>query len=486
MLSRIAIVPTCLALMLGGLILDIFTPQQFIAAIVWIVPIALSGLVFSKRFTFSLVIAAVVLSFLVSWLNAGAQGDLDGISVLNRLLLAATAVMIGVMTVNLSVFSGRVGQLQERESKMRQERDLERIASAVAGSQTLNDAIEHVVPVLKRVLGASGALIVGEANNLLVAPRIAENIEADTLTIGTSIPFSLEHQTPTLSSLNGKPALLVKLEQPPVLIAILEPGESATDTFSRLLPVLTRALERVLLIEDLSKQRALLERRNTVIRDLVYAFSHDLRTPLMANGMNMKLALEGAFGVLPAPYLRSLENGFAANQDVLKLADELLLVARFESGESNPQRENIKLDQALKEMVARLQPIANAKNIQFQLNLEPISVPGNSLDIRRVLQNLLDNAIKFSPRNSSITVNLQHLETMVRLEVRDAGTGVASDLESRLFTRFSTPRAGGGSGLGLYLAKRIVEAHHGTIGYTRVNQTVFWVELPALRQESEF
>ena len=116
--------------MLGGLILDVLTTQQFIAAIVWIVPIALSGLAFSRRFTYSLVAAAIVLNILVSWLNAGAQGGLDGIAVLNRLLLAATAVLVGVMTVNLSTFSTRVGQLQERESKIRQERDLERVAAA--------------------------------------------------------------------------------------------------------------------------------------------------------------------------------------------------------------------------------------------------------------------------------------------------------------------------------------------------------------------
>jgi signal transduction histidine kinase len=482
--SRVAIVPTCMALMFGGLVLDILTPQQFIAAIFWIVPIALSGLVFSKRFTYSLVIAAIVLNVLVSWLNAGAQGGLDGISVLNRLLLAATAVMVGVMTVNLSAFSGRVGQLQERESKLRQERDLERITAVMAGSQTFKDAIEHVVPVLNRVLEANGALIVGQAHGVLVAPRVAQNVEIGILPIGAPSPSNLEDLRVTHGDLNGKPALLVQIVQPSVLIAILEPSSNAAETFSRLLPVLTRALERVLLLEDLSRQRALLERRNTVIRDLVYAFSHDLRTPLMANGMNMKLALEGAFGALPERYLDSLRNGFAANQDVLELADELLLVARFESGESSPQTENIRLHRALEEMVARLLPIANAKNIEFKLDLEPLDMHGNSLDIRRVLQNLLDNAIKFSPAESSIEISLKlsknESNQIARLEVRDAGPGVPAEVERRLFTRFSSPRAGGGSGLGLYLAKGIVEAHHGTIGYARDQKTTFWVELPAI------
>jgi signal transduction histidine kinase len=479
--------------MLGGLILDVLTTQQFIAAIVWIVPIALSGLVFSRNFTFSLVAAAIVLNILVSWLNAGAQGGLDGIAVLNRLLLAGTAVMVGFMTVSLSAFATRVGQLQERELKIRQERDLERIAAAVSGSQTLIEALKQVLPVLKRSLNARGALFVAIDQNTLVEPRIAENIQANILAIHSIVPEDLKLQTITERQMNQHDFLLVRLEQPSLLIAIVGSNQNTNDTLKNLLPALTRALERVLMLENLSNQRILLERRNTVIRDLVYAFSHDLRTPLLANGMNMKLALEGAFGELPAPYLHSLENGLAANQDVLKLADELLLVARFESGESSPQTETIALQETLLEMVARLKPIADAREIDFKLNLKPVTVLGNSLDLRRVFQNVLDNAIKFSPVKSSIEVNLFESNQTVRIEVQDLGLGLSPELEHRLFTRFSSARAGGGTGLGLYLAKRIIEAHNGSIGYTRGIKTIFWIELPSLKtpslaknQESEF
>jgi two-component system, OmpR family, sensor histidine kinase KdpD len=468
MWSRASIVTISLALMLGGLVLDILTPQQFIAAIVWIVPIALSGLAFSKRFTYGLVIAAVVLSGLVSWLNAGAQGGLDGIAVLNRVLLAACAVMVGVMTVNLSNFSQRVGQLQEREDKIRQERDLERVAATVASSQNLTEALEQVVPVLAGMLGR-GALMIGVNDDRLVSPRVALNVSPEMWPVGASVPNNLEQQI----------MLLARVQQPPLLIAILEPVINAEENLRRLLPVLGRALERVILLDDLSAQRTLLERRNAIIRDLIYAFSHDLRTPLMANGMNMKLALEGAFGVLPDSYLRSLENGLASNQDLLELAEKLLLVARYEGGETSPQLETVDLQRALEEMTARLEPVAQERKVQFELRLETLEVRGNSLELRRVLQNLLDNAIKFCPPTQTVEVRLQRQQSNVRIEVRDPGPGVTHELETRLFTRFSSPRAGGGSGLGLYLARRIVEAHGGRIGYARDAQTVFWVELPA-------
>jgi signal transduction histidine kinase len=475
MWSRASIVATSLALMLGGLVLDILTPQQFIAAIVWIVPIAFSGLAFSKRFTYGLVIAAVMLNVLVTWLNADAQGGLDGIAVLNRVLLAACAVMVGVMTVNLSRFSQTVGQLQEREDKIRQERDLERVAATVASAHHLTEALEQVVPVLAQMLG-NGALMIGVNDNQLVEPRVAMNVPPSMWSVGTALANTLEQPI-------NQPALLARVQQPPLLIAILEPAINAEENLKRLLPVLGRALERVILLDDLSTQRTLLERRNAIIRDLIYAFSHDLRTPLMANGMNMKLALEGAFGVLPEPYLRSLENGLASNQDLLELAEKLLLVARYEGGENSPQLEMVNLKRALEEMTARLEPVARERKVHFELKLETLEVRGNSAELRRVLQNLLDNAIKFCPPTQTVQVRLYRQQSNVRLEVRDPGPGVTHELETRLFTRFSSPRAGGGSGLGLYLARRIVEAHGGRIGYARENtareaQTVFWIELP--------
>ncbi len=471
MRSRRSIAALCIALMIGGLILDIYTPQQFFAAIVWFVPIALSGLVYSKRFTMSLVLASVLLGFVVSFLNASAQGGLDPTALLNRVLLAGTSVLVGVMTIHLSTFSQQLGQAEEREHKIRQERDIERVASTVIGAPNLQEAFGQVLPILQEMFAAKGVLLAAEQHGQLIQPLESINLEAR----------SLENKpwfAPSSTLKKFGRYWVLHLEQPAFVLVFLEPDLSHEDDLTHLKPVLTRTLERVRLLENLSVQQQLLERRNNMIRDLVYAFSHDLRTPLMANAMNMKLALEGAFGELPAKYLRSLENGLTANQDLLDLAEELLLVARFESGESNPQSETILLHQALTEMTTRLESLAAAKAVTFTLQLEPVQIHGNSLDIRRLLQNLLDNALKHSPKHSCIGVTLKVRDNHARLEISDTGLGVPPEIENRLFTRFSSPRAGGGSGLGLYLAKQIVEAHHGKIGYTRAQTTIFWVELP--------
>ncbi len=100
------------------------------------------------------------------------------------------------------------------------------------------------------------------------------------------------------------------------------------------------------------------------------------------------------------------------------------------------------------------------------------------------MQNLLENAVKYSP-NSEISIALTKQANTVRLEVADQGQGIPIELEPRLFGRFSSGKAGGGTGLGLYLSKRIIEAHGGRIGYhPRVGGgSVFWFELPSSQAE---
>ncbi|MFC6660403.1 histidine kinase dimerization/phospho-acceptor domain-containing protein [Deinococcus multiflagellatus] len=97
-------------------------------------------------------------------------------------------------------------------------------------------------------------------------------------------------------------------------------------------------LDRTALLDDLQDRQAQLQARGEVLQDLIYAFSHDLRTPLMANAVNMRAALKGAYGPLPEDYRATLHNGLEANAALLALADQLLLVAKYESGNADEPR----------------------------------------------------------------------------------------------------------------------------------------------------
>ena len=485
--SRGVVLTVCVLMFIGVVALDILTPQRLVAAILLNIPIALSGLTLKRRFTFGLVLAALAADLLAGLVNAQSEGGFDTISLLNRALLAASFALVGAMTVMLSQTSNRLGVARLEELRVRRERDREAMA-AVGQERSLSAALTRAAELLTRSLEARGAVLAGGGTRVFAHPRAAFPLSLVSWQPGLELPAKLLGEAPNAIiktsqpgeyGLNANTALLAGLEwggRAPILLALLEPSGDA-GTLEELLPVLRDALERAELSERLELGRAELERRAGVIRDLVYAFSHDLRTPITANGVNMRLALEGAFGTLPEEYRKTLVNGMEANEDLLSLADSLLLLARMESGETPARREALNLETAARSVAERLPAHTNLK---WQVKGDS-NVTGSPADLRRVLQNLLENAAKHNGADAPVEVSLLRDGDTVRLEVADRGAGVPIDFEPRLFQRFSSAKAGGGTGLGLYLARRIVNAHSGRIGYhPRVGGgSVFWLELPA-------
>jgi signal transduction histidine kinase len=492
--ARGVVTVTSIVMLAGIFALDVLTPQRLVAAILLNIPIALSGLAYQRRLTLALVAGAIVADVLAGVLNAQSEAGFDDISLLNRTMLAASFALVGAMTVMLLQTSSRLEASRVQAQRVRRERDRERIAG-VSQERTLGAALTRASEVLLEAFGATGVVLSVGGSSVFGAARAAFPSSLPAWTSGSPIPPRLLGEapqrvivaaSPSEYGLNANRAVIGGLSwghRAPVLIALLEPIEDASDALEELLPTLRDALERVELGERLESGRNELERRAGVIRDLVYAFSHDLRTPITANALNMKLALEGAFGALPPSYRDTLKNGIEANNDLLELADSLLVLARLESGEAPAQREVFSLEAAARSSAARLLSLTK---LEWHVSGDS-NVLGNAADLRRVLQNLLDNAAKFAPANSSIQVSLERKDATVRLEVADSGAGVATSLEPRLFQRFSSGKAGGGTGLGLYLARRILETHGGTIGYhPRVGGgSVFWLELPAALKTRE-
>lgn len=236
-----------------------------------------------------------------------------------------------------------------------------------------------------------------------------------------------------------------------------------------------QALEQAAQLREEEK----LARQAEILRDLIYAFSHDLRTPLLAHTMTMTAALRGAYGPLNAEYQQTLHNGLEANRTLLALADQLLLVAKLEGAEPPDEREHFELSRLVGSVWQALEPQAQAKGLLCTLQLRPLELQGQPHDVRRAVQNLLDNAIKFSPQGGCIGVTLNAEGQWATLQVTDTGEGVPESRRQALFQRFSGGGAGKGKGLGLYLTRRIAEAHGGSVAYERQNdQSVFTLRLP--------
>jgi signal transduction histidine kinase len=165
------------------------------------------------------------------------------------------------------------------------------------------------------------------------------------------------------------------------------------------------------------------------------------------------------------------------------MVQNLIEVYRFENGKPTLTLELVALDQIASPTVNELAVLAADKGIQLIQNI-PENLGGIAVDrqsIRRVLQNLLDNAIKFSDRGGAVQIIAEEEVHAITIHVKDTGIGIPADEQGSIFERFvQGKRRTVGSGLGLYLCKQIVTAHKGTITCSSIEGrgTTFSVRLP--------
>lgn len=235
---------------------------------------------------------------------------------------------------------------------------------------------------------------------------------------------------------------------------------------------------------ELLRANATLAEREKVIRDIVYALSHDLRTPLAAAAMTLKQALDGKYGPLPEQYHDILRRSVESNNDLRRLADTLLLVARYESGEAARQMRHIALDRLVKSVAQELEPLSSAKHILVRVeNGQPMTVSGDESELRRAITNLFANALKATPEGGTIFLRLSRLASAASIAVEDTGFGLPAEQVPSLFQRIplrGTSSQGAGTGLGLYIVRRIAEEHGGSVTYRarEPHGSIFTLELP--------
>jgi heavy metal sensor kinase len=211
--------------------------------------------------------------------------------------------------------------------------------------------------------------------------------------------------------------------------------------------------------------------------------SHDLRTPLAVIISEAQTALARERSA--AEYRETLEGCLVTAQQMRRLTESLLELARFDAGQESMKREPFDLTRVARECVELVRPLAAQRKIEFDCELAAVQCQGDAERISQVVTNLLTNAIQFNREQGEIRVSLEANGSRALIQVADTGAGIAAEDLPHIFERFyradkSRSRAEGRNGLGLAICKAIVEAHGGSIEVTSEvgAGSTFTVKLP--------
>lgn len=238
------------------------------------------------------------------------------------------------------------------------------------------------------------------------------------------------------------------------------------------------------ILHDVSREQLI----SRIKSEFVSIAAHQLRTPLSAIKWTLKLLLDGDAGELTASQLEFLQKGYAINERMIKLVSDLLNAARIEEGRFGYEFKEIDLGRFLSNTADNYKPLALSKyvNLVFGNNagdLQPIF--GDPEKLALAINNLLDNAIKYTPSGGTITFKLDKKDNDAVITISDSGVGIPAAEQKRAFSKFF--RASNvmrmeteGTGLGLFIVRNVVRRHGGKITFSsRENQgTTFIITLP--------
>ena len=210
--------------------------------------------------------------------------------------------------------------------------------------------------------------------------------------------------------------------------------------------------------------------------------SHELKTPITVILANTSIIQNKKDDKNAGKWVKYIENEAIRMK---KLVEDLLFLARLDETDKITFKTSFNLSDALYECVLPFEPVAFESGVSIKNEISPdVYIKGNADQIKRVILILLDNACKYSPEGSEISVKLKSSGGKVRLSVQNAGSPIPADEISKIFDRFyrvdkARERSSDSYGLGLSMAKKIVESHKGEIGVIsdKTNGTVFTVSL---------
>lgn len=288
-----------------------------------------------------------------------------------------------------------------------------------------------------------------------------------------------------MPGISGQEVLVKAKEIDPNIIAVVITGyatvESAVEAMRRgaydFLPkpftpdelriIIRRGLERRKLIletESLRKEKKLME------ENFITMVSHQLRSPLVAILQYFEVILGGLAGEVQEKQKEMISRARARLEGLLNLINDWLDVARLDSGQIVDKLKPLSLEKIIKKLIEEMKPLAKEENISLEFGScsENDFVQGDEETLEQVFSNLITNAIRYNKPKGRVLITIKENKDFIAAEVQDTGIGIAEEHLPFIFDQFYRVKRGEdqkikGTGLGLSIAKKIVEAHGGSI-----------------------
>ena len=363
---------------------------------------------------------------------------------------------------------------------------MDKLKSSLAGGESRFDNIKVKLQDAKLIPLRLFTMPAVENNKVAYIVQVAEPLDQAYSTLD-NLKMPLLIILPITVFITGVAgAFLVKLTLNPVNAMIKTIHQITAENLSMRVDIPDTKDEIKKLADTFNDMLSKLDQAFTGERKFIQDVSHELKTPLTILKGELEVTLKKTRP--PQEYESVLRSSLEEIDRISKIVNDLLTLARLDSGETPFNAQALDLNLLLKNTVEDIDILAQQKQVKINiLTKEKITLIGDEKCLKRLFLNLLDNAVKYTPESGAVSLSLNKNEFGAKIEITDTGIGISSEDLPHIFSRFYRARGiknSSGFGLGLAIAKSIVDLHNGRIEVkSQLNRgTVFSVFLPLAPQ----
>lgn len=448
--------------------------------------------------------APITLTDLINWQNsAEIQKTLRSISitandlqlVISELTLKSISVVLPFISKQRLIGFLATGKKKSQETYTKEDINFlnnlaNRVATAMENTilyqelkkseKIIRDQNEKIRSVIDNL--TDGLIVIDQQQNIILANPVAESLFPEHKLIGQILPTILNQNISAEMPITAFPV---------VSEALLENKDNKITIKITTTPLLNqnqRLIGYTKIIHNITREKEI----DKIKSDFIRTAAHKLRTPLSATKWILKMMVDGDMGAVTPEQKEFLIKGYKSNERIITVINDLLNVSEIEEGKTTFSFEKIQITDIINNVLKELEPLIKEKGHKLNYNQDRYipRVIVDQIKITSIIKALVTNAIQYTLKGGEINIKVENLGKEVKITITDNGVGVPLYQQNKLFTKFMRgdniiKKETEGNGLNLFIAKNVIEAHHGNISFEPAEEnkgSIFSISLPQVRE----